>query len=119
MNVTPMIDVLLVLLIICIVVLTWRHVLPVEVPPAGAASAAAERAQLVLHVGPGGVFTLNGQPVPATALESHLREVMRDRPAPLLFVAADPAVPYHAVIGALDRARGAGVEVLALMPAER
>lgn len=117
MNVTPMIDVLLVMLIIYILAAMWRHVLPVQTPPAGGAERETAGPQLVLRVEPGGVLTVNGQPVPVAELETHLQAVYRDRPAKLLFVAADPAVPYHAVVSAMDRARGAGVEVLALMPA--
>lgn len=118
MNVTPMIDVLLVVLIIYIVIAVWRHVLPVTTPPAPPpGEAPSEQTQLVLTIGAHGRFELNGQPVPAEALDEQLRSVYRDRPAKLLFVSSDPDVPYHAVIGAMARARGAGVEVLAFMPA--
>jgi biopolymer transport protein ExbD len=117
MNVTPMIDVLLVVLIIYMVLTMWRHVLPVGTPPASPPGARAETLQLVLRIDAGGSLFLNGQAVPAAALDAQLRSVYRDRPAKLLFVAADPAVPYHLVISAMDRARGAGVEVLAFMPA--
>jgi biopolymer transport protein ExbD len=118
-NVTPMIDVLLVVLIIYIVISMWRHVLPVTTPPpAPAGEIAATGLQLVLHIDGDGGLTLNGQPVPTAALDEHLESVYRDRPARLLFIAADAAVPYHSVIATMDRARGAGVEVLAFLPGQ-
>ena len=72
-NVTPMIDVLLVLLIIAIILNMTRHTIRVAAaePPAQAATAPAP--QLVLALPAAGGFELNGQPVPREALVEVLR----------------------------------------------
>jgi len=64
-----------------------------------------------------GAYALNGQPIPEGALESQLLAVFTDRSPSLLFVTASPSRKYQDVIAAMDVARGAGVQVVALMPA--
>lgn len=114
-NVTPMIDVLLVLLIIFMLVNRDRHTHAVLAPKSEAGSA-QQFPQLVLSLPAHGGFELNGQPIPDAELETQLEEVFRSRPISLLFVQAHPTRRYYEVIQAIDRAKGAGVQVVALMP---
>ncbi len=117
MNVTPFIDVLLVLLVIFMMLnLVGRTSIRAQVPPAVPAPA-TESVQLVLELAADGTYTLNGQPIPAAELEMQLRMVFSDRSPSLLFVRAAPTRKYQDVVGAMDLARGAGVQVVALMPA--
>ena len=117
-NMTPMIDVLLVLLIIFMVVQQGlQRGVPVQVPPPPTNDQPADPPdQIVLEVAPGGSYLLNQQPVAAGALESTLQRVFAPRPRKVLFVKGDEHVAYADVVRAVDISRSAGVEVVGLMP---
>jgi biopolymer transport protein TolR len=115
-NVTPMIDVLLVLLISFFLMQKDRNVIPAVVP-APQLSIRSDGAPLVLELTAAGGFRLNGQPIPDLALEAQLAAVFEARPVKLLFVDAAGDRTYQEVVTAMDRARGAGAQVVALMPA--
>lgn len=115
-NVTPMIDVLLVLLIVFMILTRDRYTIRSPVSPAVPVTTPAP-SQLVLELPDGGGFRLNGQPIPDAMLETQIAAAFELRPAKLLFVDAGGDRTYQEVIEAMDRARGAGVQVVALMPA--
>ena len=118
-NVTPMIDVLLVLLIIFMMVIPMsRKAIDLQLPdptpsdePQG-----PPPSQIVLEVLPGGTFRINTQPVAKADLAKKLKEIYGPRPDKIIFVKGDPAVKYSDVIGAMDVARGSGVKVIAMTP---
>ena len=112
-NVTPMIDVLLVLLIIFMVIQPMlQKSIDVQIPEKEQSDATEPAPQIVLEIGPDGAMAVNTQPVPAAQLEARLREIYTGRPDKVLFVKADGQVQYQYVIEAMDAARGAGVKVL-------
>lgn len=113
-NMLPMIDILLVLLFIFMLHPPEQQQ-KVQLPPPGPPQGVPERIQIVLDVTRGGML-LNGQPVPSATLEATLAAAFRHRALKLLFVHADPEVPYRDVISAVDRARGAGVRLIAYQP---
>lgn len=114
-NVTPMIDVLLVLLVSYFLLnLPMPHI-NVAVPPTGIGEKGSPHL-LVLELPDAGGFQLNGQPVPDDQFEEVIRAAFAVRPVKLLFVAAGGERTYQEVVTAVDRARGAGVEVVAFMP---
>ena len=116
-NMTPMIDVLLVLLIIFMVVQQGlQRGVPVQVPPPSPHQPSDFPEQIVLEVAPGGSYLLNRQPVAAGALESTLARVFAPRPRKVLFVSGDERVAYVDVVRAVDISRSAGVEVVGLVP---
>ena len=116
-NVTPMIDVLMVLLIIFMVIVpTSRKALDVQLPDPNPAPGSPNNSQIVLEVLPGGQYSINKQPVTASALNAKLHEVFDNRPDKIIFVKGNPAVTYQDVIGAMDAARGAGVKVIGVPP---
>ena len=116
-NVLPLIDVLLVLIVAFFLVQRLRMVADIQLPPpVSSASAEPRSQQLVLEIRADGSFTLNGQPVPDRDLDSRLAAIYRDRPDKLLFVKSAPGRPYSEVIGAIDRAKGAGVLIVGMVP---
>jgi biopolymer transport protein TolR len=118
-NVTPMIDVLLVLLIIFMMVIPMsRKAIDLQLPDPTPddTNSGPPPSQIVLEVLPGNTFKINSQPVPRTDLARKLKEIYDPRPDKIIFVKGDPAVKYSDVITAMDVARGAGVKVIAATP---
>jgi len=118
-NVTPMIDVLLVLLIIFMMVIPMsRKAIDLQLPDPRPddSQQGPPPSQIVLEVLPGNVFKINTEPVPAAQLGARLKEIYDPRPDKVIFVKGDPAVKYYEVIHAMDVARGAGVKVIGATP---
>ncbi|MEO8945488.1 MAG: biopolymer transporter ExbD [Gemmatimonadaceae bacterium] len=119
-NLTPMIDVLLVLLIIFMVIVpTGRKALEVQLPdPTPSLTPSANSDQIVLEVEKDGSYLINKQPVPGgvAGLNAMLHNTFDTRPDKIMFVKGDPAAKYQQVIQAMDVARGAGVLVLGITP---
>jgi biopolymer transport protein TolR len=120
-NVTPMIDVLLVLLIIFMLVVPMsRKAIDLQIPDPNdqTVSATPPPAQIVLEVGPGGAYSVNKEVIPKERLLARLKEIYDPRPEKIIFVKGDPKVKYEDVIWAMDIARGAGVKVIGAVPKE-
>jgi biopolymer transport protein TolR len=118
-NVTPMIDVLLVLLIIFMMVIPMsRKAIDLQLPDPTPdnTNSGPPPSQIVLEVLPGNVFKVNSQPIPKNDLAKKLKEIYDPRPEKIIFVKGDPAVKYSDVIWAMDVARGSGVKVIGMTP---
>ena len=116
-NVTPMIDVLLVLLIIFMVVQQgMQRGVAVQVPPPVHSSVPGSPEQFVLEVRPGPEYLLNLQPIEPALLEARLRKEFAPRARRVVFVKGAEALSYGQVVHALDAARSAGVEVVGVVP---
>jgi biopolymer transport protein TolR len=118
-NVTPMIDVLLVLLIIFMMVIPMsRKAIDLQLPDPTPddTNSGPPPSQIVLEVLPGGAFRVNTQPVTKAELAKKLKEIYDPRPDKIIFIKGDPAVKYSDVISAMDVARGSGVKVIAMTP---
>ena len=114
-NVIPMIDVLLVVLVIFMIInARVRQVIPVQVPPPE--NGGRGEAQIVLELLGDGTYAINSQPMPDDQLDAALAAIYQNRPGKLLFVKAADNRRYQEVIGAMDRARGAGVQVIGMVP---
>jgi biopolymer transport protein TolR len=121
-NVTPMIDVLLVLLIIFMMVVPMaRKAIDIQLPDPNPAVAPANAVsqQIVLEVLPNAAFAVNKEPLNKDNLVKRLHEIYDNRPDKLIFVKGDPTVKYQDVIFAMDMARQAGVKVIGVPPKDK
>ena len=116
-NITPFIDVLLVLLVIfMITVSVFRKVLDIQVPVEQTGPSKPDPNQIILEIKADGSMAINTQAVDPNALGQRLYEIYNVRPDKLLFIKVDDSRPYQEVIKAIDVARGAGVQVFGLAP---
>jgi biopolymer transport protein ExbD len=116
-NITPFIDVLLVLLVIfMITVAIYRKVLDIQVPIETQGPSKPDPNQIILEIKADGSMAINTQVVDSSALGERLYQIYSVRPDKLLFIKADDGRPYQEVIRVIDVARGAGVQVFGLAP---
>ena len=120
-NVTPLIDVLLVLLIIFMITQPMsRMAFDVQVPPEQRSQQKQQTSsQIVLELTADGGYTINKQPYPLSQLDQAFHQIYDVRPAKLLFIKAAPNRKYLDVMQAMDIAHGAGVQVIGFTPADQ
>jgi biopolymer transport protein TolR len=117
-NITPYIDILLVMLIIFMVATPIRkHDLPVRVPqPAPPDQPKVLRPDtIILEVAGDRTITLNKQPIPLDELESKLNAIYRARANKHMFLRGNSELPYGEVFNVMDIAKRAGVMDIALL----
>ena len=110
-NVTPLVDVMLVLLVIFMVVTPLlKQRVPVELPLAEHSHEAQETSQVTLVAAVDGALFLNERPIPVEALDGALHDLYAGRPDKTIFLEADRSLPYSRVVDLMDACRAAGVE---------
>ena len=114
-NVTPFVDVVLVLLIIFMVTAPMMQKgVDVELPKAQSA-AGQEQQRLIVTIDRGNRVYLNETSVALGELEQHLSTVASGYSEPFVYLRADQAVPYGQVMSVMDRIKRAGIERVGLV----
>jgi biopolymer transport protein TolR len=122
MNVTPLVDVVLVLLIIFMVITPllskqfWVHTPKQEKEEVTPEEAAKDPTPpLVLHVAAGRTVTVNGQEIPVDELPDRLRRMFAAREDHILFFDAADDAEYGFTVEVMDRAREGGAVTIAAL----
>ncbi|TNF26746.1 MAG: biopolymer transporter ExbD [Deltaproteobacteria bacterium] len=120
-NVTPLVDVVLVLLIIFLVVtplLTKRFTVLVPPEQEETAPKTESEDQVVLYVDEDGTVTLNSEKVALTALGAKLERVFAARDQDIVFFDASSKCAYGTAMQVMDIARGAGATSVGIITEE-
>ncbi len=114
-NMTPLVDIMLVLLIVFMIATQAvdSASVPVKLPKASSAATSAPMALLV-HVESSGGIRLDGRPVDRPGLRRFLSRRVASDTSLQVVLAADENLPYARVMAVLDDVRGAGVTRYAL-----
>lgn len=115
-NVTPLVDVMLVLLIIFMVTAPMMtQGLDVNLPKVDSQALQTEEQQTILTIKADGAIFLDEFAVPVTNLAYQVAEVMRVKKNQTVFLRADQDTPYGAVAGVMGQLRQAGITSVGLV----
>jgi len=118
-NMTPMIDVLLVLIIIFMVItpLTPKglEALVPQPPPPGQKQTLSDQRTVVIVIDADHSYKINSDPTTEAGLGPRLEEIFKTRAERVVFVKGDPNLDFLWVARAIDIAHGAGIDKVGLM----
>jgi biopolymer transport protein TolR len=116
-NVTPLVDVMLVLLIIMMLVAPMlQQGVAVRLPTAANTTDKPEtQEQTVLAISKDKSFYLNARPVTEGELGTRMNEILENKKEKIVLIKADEEVEYSAVMTAMDQLRNAGIEDIGLI----
>jgi len=118
MNVTPLVDVVLVLLIIFMVVtplLSKQFWLQLPKQEETKAATPEENKSVVLTVEKSGELKINGSPIERTELKDKVSRYMAARPDKVVYFDAADDAPYATTVEAMDIARQGGAKTVAIL----
>jgi biopolymer transport protein TolR len=115
-NVTPFVDVMLVLLIIFMVTAPMMvQGVDIELPKSESPPLVSEEEQLVLSLTADGKYFINESEFTFEELQVKLRAIREANPDQAIFVKADGALPYEKVIRMMSVAQAAGIGKVGLV----
>lgn len=116
-NVVPLCDVLLVLLIIFMVITPIvQKGIDVKLPETSTDTSGGVPAGLIVLTVKKNVVLINQEEIELRNLQDRLRQIYSARQDKTIFIRADAKLPYSKVIEVIDIAKGAGVDVLGIIP---
>jgi biopolymer transport protein ExbD len=120
-NVTPLVDVMLVLLIIMMLVAPMlEQGVPINLPPAtNSVEKPQSQEQTIVAISAQRLIYLNAKPVTEGELVTKVNEALEGKAARTVLIKADEEVDYGAVMAAMDQLRQAGIEDIGLITAPR
>jgi len=115
-NVTPLVDVMLVLLVIFMVTAPiLQQGVSINLPKVKAAALTGEEQQLVVALNQKGQLYLNDAPISLAELGPKLQAILQLRPDRQVYLRADQGVRYGEVMRVIAAVKGAGVERLGMV----
>ena len=116
-NVTPLVDVMLVLLIIMMLVAPMlQQGVSVKLPTASNTVDKPEvQGQTVVAIGRDKSMYLNAKPVQEAEMATRVNELLENKTEKIVLIKADEEVEYGAVMAAMDQLRQAGIEDIGLI----
>ncbi len=121
-NVTPLVDVMLVLLVIFMVTAPMmQQGVQVNLPKTDTKAMTQAEETVVVTVDKSGKIFINKDEVPAADLRACLTDMFATREKKEIFLKADAGVPYGEVVKAMADIKGAGIERLGMVtePAQK
>jgi biopolymer transport protein TolR len=120
-NVTPLVDVMLVLLIIFMVTATMLlQGVSVALPKAQASNLPKSAEDpVILSITKNGMYYINETPVAGGLLKDRLQAYLRARTDKTIYLKADRAIPYGTVVETMDLLNRMGIENLGMLTESR